>query len=356
MIESIVQNTNGSSSSSYIATINDTPEVNNNDTETLNKLLQKRSIPYHRRESIKIVPGGYHLYEIHKRSVNGKYDYLTTSTTAIEEFHKNEKNDDMIARCCEFKECKCYPPHESKCIEPHCEKPLIKSVKRKASAQPGDCCDEYECIKPTYCESKLTRIRYQIGAVWEESDCQTCRCINGEIECQMYFCKPLSCTKRIIVPGDCCEKCDENETDFCTGEANCNIHCTNGFQKSESGCNLCRCATTKTYIDLSDPTTDVQILTQPNNNTTEIDTSDNHTVMSTNIQAICKDQLQEYIVIFVGVIFLLLVIIFIIVLYIVMQKRHKHNQSYRPVANIDSNSNSLASTCSLRNVQQYDGV
>lgn len=360
--------------------------------QTQARLLEKRSILYERRESIKIVPGGHHFFNhIHKRSIlstssttttsppstsgNDKYDYRLESSNSYnsssEFIATSEKpvivqvplttNVDIIMddaestkrSCCEYQECKCFPAHESNCKIPHCTKPLIKAVKRHATGLPGDCCDEYECIKPSYCESRLTGQRYPVGATWEDADCQTCRCENGETKCQMYFCKPLSCAKTILVPGACCQTCDDtaDDTDFCMSELNCNIHCPNGFQKSDDGCNLCKCA----YNII--PVVDINYVNETIKGTDmENGVIDNHTVTLTNIQSICEDQLQNYIYVFLAVITVLLLIIIIIVTYIIVQKRQKNSQSYKPVANIDSNFNSLPPSCTLKAMQQYEGV
>lgn len=354
------------------------------------KLLEKRSILYERRESIKIVPGGHHFFNhIHKRSLsssttttsasateNDKYDYrlensndsynvsssssefiASTSEKPFKQLATNDADSKMDddaestkRRCCEYQECKCFPAHDY-CKIPHCTKPLIKAVKRHATGLPGDCCDEYECIKPNYCISPRTKEIHPVGATWEDADCRTCRCENGEIECQMYFCKPLSCTKTILVPGACCQTCDDTATDFCMTELNCNIHCPNGFQKSDDGCNLCKCA----YNII--PIIDINYANETIKGTDmENGVIDNHTVTLTNIQSICEDQLQSYIYIFLAVIFILLLIIIIIVTYIIVQKRQKNSQSYKPVANIDSNFNSLPPSCTLKAMQQYEGV
>lgn len=356
------------------------------DDEGKNKMLEKRSILFERRESIKIVPGGHHFFNhIHKRSLsssatvtttttgNDKYDYhlengsggnnvsssefVATSEKPIELIKainatKNAMHDDdLTKRCCEYQECKCFPAHESNCKLPHCTKPLITIVKRHATGMPGDCCDEYECIPPNYCESRGQK--YPVGATWDEADCQTCRCENGETKCQMYFCKPLSCTKRILVPGACCQTCDDtdNNTDFCKSAINCNIHCPNGFQKSDDGCNLCKCA--YNIISMLDINYENETI-----KSTDLENGiiDNHTVTSTNIQSICEDQLQSYIYLFIAVIILLLLIIFGFVTYMIVQKRQKNSQSYKPVANIDSNFNSLPPSCTLKAMQQYEGV
>lgn len=354
------------------------------------KLLEKRSILYERRESIKIVPGGHHFFNhIHKRSLssssttttstptsgNDKYDYRLENSNNVssssEFIATSEKPFEQVAtsaattnvdgtnnimfdaestkHCCEYQECKCFPAHESNCKIPHCTKPLIKGVKRHATGLPGDCCDEYECVKPTYCESRGQR--YPVGATWENADCQTCRCENGETKCQMYFCKPLSCTKTILVPGACCQVCDDTATDFCSSALNCDIHCPNGFQKSDDGCNLCKCAyTIIPLIDINYANETIKGTDMENG------VIDNHTVTLTNIQSICEDQLQSYIYIFIVVIIVLLLIIFGIVTYIIVQKRQKNSQSYKPVANIDSNFNSLPPSCTLKAMQQYEGV
>ncbi|XP_063702754.1 uncharacterized protein LOC134832598 [Culicoides brevitarsis] len=349
--------------------------ITENHEDEEEKVLAKRSILYEKRESIKIVPGGHHFFNhIHKRSLspttssaaasgNDKYDYRlengnnasSSSSEFIAALPQQQQQAKMFdadattKHCCEYQECKCFPAHESNCKIPHCSKPLMKAVKRHATGLPGDCCDEYECIQPNYCESRVTGHRYPDGATWEDADCQTCRCENGETKCQMYFCKPLSCAKTILVPGACCQICDDTATDFCMHELNCNLHCPHGFQKSDDGCNLCKCAFSNN-LPLID--------TNYTNSTGDMENAviDNHTVTLTNIQSICEDQLQSYIYVFLAVIAVLLLIIVGIVAYIIVQKRQKNSQSYKPVANIDSNFNSLPPSCTLKAVQQYEGV
>ena len=54
-------------------------------------------------------------------------------------------------------------------------------------------------------------IRYDHGQKWL-SNCETCQCRFGHVECQRMECPPVHCTTPIFQIGDCCPRCDH---DFC---------------------------------------------------------------------------------------------------------------------------------------------
>lgn len=338
------------------------------DSEKLSKILQKRkrSILYQRREPIKIVPGGH--FDIHKRSIPDKYDYVLENAT---------ETRDLQAHCCPYKECKCKP----ECPVPHCVTPLVPILLRSADKVPGDCCDEYKCERSTVCESKSTGATYHQGDTWIESDCKECRCDEGEIHCQMYLCKPLACSKTIKLENECCEKCDESETDFCPGEANCRLSCPNGYLTEPiTGCNMCKCrsisiqtppattnhfdvatnvtASVDTVVTVSptvngdrvadtDASTPVTLAPTIDTNAVEQPTvpGDNkQTVTIDNIQQICENQLNQWQKIFAICTSVLVFIILVMAIGAWAYRRKHKCQSYSTVPSNDS-----INTASTRN-------
>lgn len=328
---------------------------------------RKRSILYQRREPIKIVPGGH--YDIHKRSIPDKYDYVLENATQL-------NKSDLEAHCCPFKECKCKPD----CPVPHCASPLVPILIRTAAKVPGDCCDEYKCDHRTYCESKITDKIYQAGESWIESDCQICRCDDGDINCQMYLCKPLSCAKTIKLENECCEKCDETETDFCSGEVDCRLSCPNGYVTSSTGCNMCKCrsisinnstknvtdalttisttittivdttTTTVPTVSSSDPDSRIAAAVdtdtgreQPPTIASAVEeptvTGDNkQTVTIDNIQQICENQLNQWQKIFAICTSVLVFIILVMTIGAWAYRRKHKCQSYSTVPSNDLSS------------------
>uniref|UniRef100_A0A6B2E6N2 Putative cell wall integrity and stress response component 4-like protein n=1 Tax=Phlebotomus kandelakii TaxID=1109342 RepID=A0A6B2E6N2_9DIPT len=235
------------------------------------RVLAKRSlVQYHKRESIKIVPG-----HISRRSV--PYEPPPAA----------EHNTTLFGLCCPQKVCLC-----SQCTEPTCVRAdMVPLVKFQGSQRPGNCCATYTCKQPPNCARLETgfewkeyckRCRCEAGvgvcheeeecrtsttassagralscyseplgrnfpvfAQWMENECTHCVCtIEGERICTVSSCRGVTmCPKPVTLPGECCPTCDIRDTHFCEGHEKCPIVCKNGYQRDNSSdCNLCLCA------------------------------------------------------------------------------------------------------------------
>ena len=50
------------------------------------------------------------------------------------------------------------------------------------------------------------------GEMWHYQ-CQTCECLDGEIDCWPIDCPPVNCHNAFLPEGDCCYRCPEEESD-----------------------------------------------------------------------------------------------------------------------------------------------
>lgn len=205
---------------------------NNNDNSL--KTLNKRSVSYERRESIKIVPGGY----IRKRR--------NTHTNNHHRRHHIIKNDELIEKCCDIYKCRC---KLDACPLPECPWPLVVKLLPQLNEEfgmPGNCCRRYACIRPTFCvveEIQQEKKRYKNGEKWLKDPCTECECDNGEPKCFISQCYMPTCLKLITLEGNCCPTCDNTGSDFCQGSENCDKVCKHGYKKSDhNDCDLCVCA------------------------------------------------------------------------------------------------------------------
>ncbi|CAE1234976.1 unnamed protein product [Acanthosepion pharaonis] len=86
---------------------------------------------------------------------------------------------------CEPKECKCNAPDVNL-----------------------NCCPQ--CTKKGKCEHQEEPRLMAHGEKWI-FQCQTCECLNREIDCWPLECPQLTCSQIIKVPGDCCPRCVNDE-------------------------------------------------------------------------------------------------------------------------------------------------
>ncbi|XP_059607610.1 kielin/chordin-like protein [Phlebotomus argentipes] len=233
------------------------------------RVLAKRSlVQYHKRESIKIVPG-----HIHRRSIPELYEPPT----------EHNATDALFRLCCPQKVCLCH----SQCPEPICIGDLVPLVKNQGSHRPGDCCPAYRCAPPPNCTalesgfewrehckwcrceggvrvcheeecvsatatsagralscySRRLGRHFPAGGRWMDDECTHCECsVEGESICQMSVCRTLMCAKQVKLAGECCPRCDIRNTHFCEGHEHCSMVCKHGYQRDNStDCDLCRC-------------------------------------------------------------------------------------------------------------------
>ncbi|KAL5009108.1 hypothetical protein ScPMuIL_014689, partial [Solemya velum] len=208
--------------------------------------------------------------------------------------------------CCLLpQECQCHP-----CPVPQCLANLRARVTNKAQAIPGDCCDSYQCVDDTSVNCSYNEIEYQSNQSWnldkcttctchegltfckaqncnaticswmvipegeccpvckgcmsdsgklynnsdiwkENNNCVTCRCDNGQVQCQAEMCSS-HCPNPRQIPGRCCPICDESAMSkplYCPGVKNCTAQCPNGLQSTADNCFLCKCKPEKCFLD-----------------------------------------------------------------------------------------------------------
>uniref|UniRef100_A0A1A8B690 Kielin/chordin-like protein n=1 Tax=Nothobranchius furzeri TaxID=105023 RepID=A0A1A8B690_NOTFU len=125
-------------------------------------------------------------------------------------------------------ECKCVSGridcYQARCPHPHCNAPL-----------PGTCCQN-NCNGCSYAGKE-----YPNGQVFPHPNdpCRTCSCINGNVQCLMRRCPPLSCSIPNVLPGDCCPRCPDPPSD-CMYEQRPYRH-KERFYHPADGCQTCTC-------------------------------------------------------------------------------------------------------------------
>lgn len=232
-----------------------------------------------------------HLVNSQNDNVNITKRSLSNDTTNLQ--HYTELPLDLVDCCYELTKCACNPTYL--CSLPsteNCNGPNKSFVAKFQHPQPGDCCPKYNCIDTPDCSLPLmnhvewlepclscicingikkcnntctgtsvsewnennNEIKtcysssvgryYNHGEKWNEDDgCTYCECVNGEPNCHAMLCKPLNCEVKIKRPGECCQVCDTNGSNYCEGEENCPIRCRQGYQMDEiRNCERCKCA------------------------------------------------------------------------------------------------------------------
>uniref|UniRef100_A0A3P8UED6 Cysteine rich transmembrane BMP regulator 1 n=1 Tax=Cynoglossus semilaevis TaxID=244447 RepID=A0A3P8UED6_CYNSE len=104
----------------------------------------------------------------------------------------------------------------------------------------GECCPV--CIGT--CLRKLRAHEEQ----WKEDDCTFCQCVDGDPHCTAMACKQ-SCQNPVKIPGECCPFCEEPSYEtvsplLCPPLENCSLsgnECPYGFEQDTNGCLLCQC-------------------------------------------------------------------------------------------------------------------
>lgn len=331
-------------------------------SDELTKVLEKRSVQFTRRESIKIVPGDY----VVKRSL---------PEDVLRELDEKRVLEEKQMKCCTSQKCVCL----QNCAIPKCldgETPI--AIGDQGNGKPGHCCPNYKCEKTpdcqngtalewvqpckscrctgnetfchetckeefkSSCKSESKSNVFLNGQSWMEDSCTSCICENGNPKCHTSICQPSLCEKKIEVPGECCPVCDHNETIFCTGHENCDIACRIGYhQKSEHGslCSICKCKQNITEVETRTPH---QVVNGTEKETTPSVVVWNDQKMHELIAANKKIQdleSQMYVRnIIVGLLALILVGLIIVMFYVCSWKRGV----YKTVpTSVDSNLNKL---------------
>ncbi|XP_077999737.1 extracellular matrix organizing protein FRAS1-like [Glandiceps talaboti] len=94
------------------------------------------------------------------------------------------------------------------CEQIQCQVPTCQFVKGESlQILPNQCCPE--CVSNQgSCEYKSEI--YGHNTQWESTDCQTCNCFNGVLDCQNNTCQTQRCQNDQVLhqtQGDCCPKC-----------------------------------------------------------------------------------------------------------------------------------------------------
>uniref|UniRef100_A0A182IU64 Uncharacterized protein n=1 Tax=Anopheles atroparvus TaxID=41427 RepID=A0A182IU64_ANOAO len=232
----------------------------------------RRSIAMNPRESIKITPNGDGF--VHQNQLQPRSPYRLFKRDLAEADHHSLQDV-----CCP-QTCTCRPCPTQTC--PRHYVPIVDARGTLPTGQPGSCCPQVYCQQERRCSS--TNRPYETfgeGERWNEDPCTECRCEAGESRCLASFCKPLGCKNPITPPGQCCAVCDEKDSIFCPGHANCGLSCRHGFLREPSGCALCACSRKPTPNTTLFPTTAKHSTTTEPVSTTTLEVSTTTTAGST---------------------------------------------------------------------------
>lgn len=98
------------------------------------------------------------------------------------------------------------------CSQCKCTNGVTKCEPNECKCNAADvnlnCCPQ--CTKKGKCEHQEELRLMAHGEKWV-FQCQTCECLNGEIDCWPLECPQLTCSEIIKVPGDCCPRCKNDE-------------------------------------------------------------------------------------------------------------------------------------------------
>lgn len=103
-------------------------------------------------------------------------------------------------------------PRDEPCKTCTCNSGVLNCEQPKCNcsipnAHLNKCCPQ--CDRQLSCShQELTDVKLMHGEQWSYQ-CQTCECLNGEIDCWDMKCPPLPCDNPIQSPGDCCPHCDD---------------------------------------------------------------------------------------------------------------------------------------------------
>lgn len=111
--------------------------------------------------------------------------------------------------------------------------------------------------KPTSCWDNF-HMKHEHESEWNKDDCTTCKCENGQIECETTKCQIKSCKTWIKIEGECCPDCAENlEFSPWSDWTECSVTCGVGAQSRGRTCDavhhLCEGQTVETKVCKKDP-------------------------------------------------------------------------------------------------------
>ncbi|XP_054283116.1 cysteine-rich motor neuron 1 protein-like isoform X2 [Macrosteles quadrilineatus] len=115
----------------------------------------------------------------------------------------------------------------------------------------GECCpvcvsnpDDLDTPPPPgSCVARLYGKIIPNGGSWQEDDCTSCVCKDGQRQCQAYMCE--ACANPQYEPGECCPRCNGSVIvtvpSHCPSLDNCSLRCVHGFVRDINGCFTCHC-------------------------------------------------------------------------------------------------------------------
>ncbi|CAI5664367.1 unnamed protein product [Oreochromis niloticus] len=114
--------------------------------------------------------------------------------------------------------------HQAQCSEPRCNAPM-----------PGQCCQN-NCNGCSYAGKE-----YSNGQQFPHptDSCRTCSCTNGNVQCLMKRCSPLTCSNPYLIQGECCPQCPAPPSD-CVYEQSSYNHLEH-FSDPNNDCRSCAC-------------------------------------------------------------------------------------------------------------------
>lgn len=166
--------------------------------ELIIKSKSKRSIAPFKRETIRIVPGGYEYTQRRKRH-----------SVALPAINYRTINEQKIHECCAHRQCEC---DVQKCSDkrPKCTDDHVLLLIRSANGQPGDCCDEYHCAIEPKCmaSSKLNELpaiiiktddnTHAITSEWIIDGTRHCKCVNGQRVCDGAVAATVATASKVL--------------------------------------------------------------------------------------------------------------------------------------------------------------
>ncbi|KAK3098531.1 hypothetical protein FSP39_020373 [Pinctada imbricata] len=99
---------------------------------------------------------------------------------------------------------------DDKCIQCQCQEGVATCHKKECDCEGEgvdmECCPH--CDESSQCNHQEVPLTLKNGEQWVYQ-CQTCECLNGEIDCWPLECPRTKCSTSIQEPGDCCPRCVE---------------------------------------------------------------------------------------------------------------------------------------------------
>ncbi|OWF42735.1 protein kinase C-binding protein NELL1-like [Mizuhopecten yessoensis] len=124
-----------------------------------------------------------------------------------------------------------WTPSNDKCMECTCKVGITTCHKRECDCSNPhtdyECC--LHCDKTSQCRHQEVPLMFDNGERWIYQ-CQTCECLEGEIDCWPLQCPKITCHTTVLEPGDCCPRCVEDNP--CASQA----YVTGGADNSATTC------------------------------------------------------------------------------------------------------------------------